>query len=106
MAQSDSVRYKTVVVGLLSLLIGLLSWLGGTALTRLETLQTAVTTLQATASIREGQNLELTHKVDHLTERMDLMERQLTPQIEYLTKWLDRTFGVPAQRTTPKFERQ
>ena len=102
MPPGDSIRYKSVVVGLISIVIALLSFIGGSALVRLDELQTTVTVMQATGTIREAQNQDLARKVEALTQRMDTMDRQLTPQIEYLTKWLDRTFGPVPDRSGGK----
>ena len=104
----DSVKYKSVVVTLLSVVIALLSYIGGSALIKLENVTTVVTTMQATQSLKDAQNEELSKKVEQLTQRMDTMDRQLTPQIEYLTMWLNRTFGRVPDRTgksNPQFGR-
>ena len=95
----DSIRYKTVVVAMMGIVIGLVSFIGGSALLKLEAVATAVTTLQATSALKEAQNDEMKRQVQRLTERMDTMDRQLTPQIEYLTMWLNRTFGTVPDRS-------
>lgn len=95
----DSIRYKTAVVALLSVTLSLVAYIGGSSLVKLENVATAVTTMQATASLKDAQNQELAHRVDQLTQRMDTMDRQLTPQIEYLTMWLNRTFGTVPDRS-------
>lgn len=102
----DSIKYKSVVVTLIGVVIALVSFVGGSALVRLDELRMTVVTMQAVTNVRETQNQELAKKVDQLTQRMDTMDRQLTPQIEYLTMWLNRTFGRVPDRTgksTPQF---
>ena len=105
----DSIKYKSVVVTLISVVIALVSFVGGSALIKLEAVATAVTTMQATQSLKDAQNQELSKKVEQLNQRMDTMDRQLTPQIEYLTMWLNRTFGRVPDRTgkpNPQFGRE
>ena len=96
---SDSIKYKSLVVTLLGLLITLVGFIGGSTLTKLDRLEQAVIVLQAN---KVGDNYRMTQ----IESRMTQIERVLMPQIDYLTRWLEDTFGAPKPKGKVQFGRQ
>ena len=102
----DSIRYKSVVVGLLSICIALISFIGGGALMKLDRLETTVISLQAGKTTNDMRADSLERTLNQLSARMDFFERQLGPSIQYLTRWMEDTFGSPKPKSKMQFERQ
>ena len=96
---NDSIKYKSLVVTLLGLLITLVGFIGGSALTKLDRLEQAVIVLQANQA---GDNVWKTQ----IESRMTQIEKLLMPQIDYLTRWLEDTFGQPKPKSRVQFGRQ
>ena len=95
----ESITYKSIVVTLLSVVIALISFIGVGALNRLDRLELAVSALQAN---KLGDNW----RMSQLESRMSQIEKLLLPQIDYLTKWLEDTFGQPKPKSKVQFGRQ
>lgn len=93
-SSGDSIKYKSVVITLLSIVVALVSFIGVGALQKLDRLELAVVTMQATRDVREKDNAQLSDTV-----------RVLSAQVEFLTQWMTDTFGEPKPKNKAQFGR-
>lgn len=87
-----SITYKSLVISLIGVVIAMLGFFGGRALVKLDDLQMAVITLQATKAVEDRDQTALSDTV-----------RLLSAQVQFLTQWMEDTFGQPKPKSKPQF---